>query len=152
MNLDLLREQLAADEGCKYEIYLDHLGYPTFGIGHLVKESDPEHGQPVGTEVTQKRVEEAFDADIKTTIQDCVNMFDEFYIIPEEAQLILANMMFNLGFPRMNKFVKMIAAVYARDWDEAANQMVDSRWYKQVPNRAMRLEKRMRKLADAQEG
>lgn len=152
MNIDLLREQLAADEGCKYEIYLDHLGYPTFGIGHLVKDSDPEHGQPVGTEVTQKRVEEAFDADIKTTIQDCVNMFDEFYIIPEEAQLILANMMFNLGFPRMNKFVKMITAVYARDWDEAANQMVDSRWYRQVPNRAMRLEKRMRKLADAQEG
>lgn len=152
MNIDLLREQLAADEGCKYEIYLDHLGYATFGIGHLVKDSDPEHGQPVGTEVTQKRVEEAFDADIKTTIQDCVNMFDEFYIIPEEAQLILANMMFNLGFPRMNKFVKMITAVYARDWDEAANQMVDSRWYRQVPNRAMRLEKRMRKLADAQEG
>ena len=45
MNIDLLREQLEIDEGIKHEIYLDHLGYPTFGIGHLVTESDPEQGQ-----------------------------------------------------------------------------------------------------------
>ena len=45
MNVDKLREQLKIDEGCVYEIYLDHLGYPTFGIGHLVVESDPENGR-----------------------------------------------------------------------------------------------------------
>ena len=43
MNKDKLREELAEDEGCKFEIYLDHLGLPTFGIGHLVVEGDPEH-------------------------------------------------------------------------------------------------------------
>ena len=42
-------EQLKIDEGVVNEIYLDHLGYPTFGVGHLVLESDPEHGQEVGT-------------------------------------------------------------------------------------------------------
>ena len=52
MNVDKLREQLKIDEGCVYEIYLDHLGYPTFGIGHLVIESDPENGQAVGTPVS----------------------------------------------------------------------------------------------------
>ena len=40
MNIELLREQLEIDEGVKYEIYNDHLGYATFGIGHLVLESD----------------------------------------------------------------------------------------------------------------
>ena len=39
MNKDQLREELADDEGCKFEIYLDHLGLPTFGIGALIKES-----------------------------------------------------------------------------------------------------------------
>ena len=34
MNIEKLREELAADEGEVNEIYLDHLGYPTFGIGH----------------------------------------------------------------------------------------------------------------------
>ena len=46
MNKDRLREELAEDEGCKYEIYLDHLGLPTFGIGHLIVEDDPEFGKP----------------------------------------------------------------------------------------------------------
>ena len=45
MNLDQLRKELEVDEGCVYEVYLDHLGYPTFGIGHLVREDDPEHGR-----------------------------------------------------------------------------------------------------------
>ena len=45
MNLDILREEIAADEGKVLKIYKDHLGYPTFGIGHLIIEDDPEHGQ-----------------------------------------------------------------------------------------------------------
>ena len=44
MNIEQLKEQLKIDEGVVYEIYNDHLGYPTFGIGHLVIEGDPELG------------------------------------------------------------------------------------------------------------
>lgn len=149
IDLDVLREQIEFDEGCKYEIYNDHLGLATFGIGHLVRETDPEYGKPLGTPVSEERVIEAFESDIKETIRGCVNIFDDFYLLPHEVQLIIANMMFNLGYPRFNKFVKMIKAIDARDWDEAANQMVDSRWYNQVPNRAKRLEKRMRDLSNA---
>ena len=43
MNIEQLRKELEVDEGVKHEIYNDHLGYPTFGIGHLVRDSDPEH-------------------------------------------------------------------------------------------------------------
>ena len=42
MNVDKLRAQLEIDEGVVNKIYLDHLGYPTFGIGHLITDSDPE--------------------------------------------------------------------------------------------------------------
>lgn len=146
MNIDKLREQLSADEGCKYEIYLDHLGLPTFGIGHLVKEADPEFGLPVGAPVSSERVYAVFERDISVTLQDCCNLYDDFDELPEEAQLVIANMMFNLGYPRLSKFAKMKAAVDDRDYVEAANQMIDSKWYRQVPNRAMRLEKRMRAL------
>ena len=65
MNVDKLREQLKIDEGVKYEIYNDHLGYATFGIGHLVVEGDQEHGQPVGTPVTEERVNSVFDSDVE---------------------------------------------------------------------------------------
>ena len=40
MNIERVRKQLEIDEGVVYEIYLDHLGYPTFGIGHLVSTRD----------------------------------------------------------------------------------------------------------------
>ena len=93
MNKDKLREELAEDEGCKFEIYLDHLGLPTFGIGHLVKEGDPEHGQPVGTPVDEERVRQVFSLDMAVTIEDCRSLYDDFDELPEEAQLIIANMM-----------------------------------------------------------
>ena len=149
MNKDKLREELAEDEGCKFEIYLDHLGLLTFGIGHLVKEDDPEYGQPVGTPVDEERVRRVFSLDIAVTIEDCRSLYDDFDELPEEAQLIIANMMFNMGRPRLSKFVGMKREVDARRFDAAADEMVDSRWHDQVPNRAKRLVKRMRDLANA---
>jgi len=148
MNKDKLREELADDEGCKLEIYLDHLGLPTFGIGHLVVEQDPEHGQAVGTAVSEERVRQVFALDIASTLDECQVLYPDFDDLPEECQLIIANMMFNMGRPRLSKFKDMKAAVDARSWNSAADAMVDSRWHDQVPNRAKRLVKRMRALSD----
>lgn len=147
MNKTQLQKELEFDEGCKYEIYLDHLGYPTFGIGHLIRDNDQEHGQPLGTVVSKERVTECFLSDTNMVLKDCEILFSDFQILPDEVQLIIANMMFNLGRPRFSKFKKFIAAISTKDWQEAANQMVDSRWYNQVPNRAKRLEERMRAVS-----
>ena len=143
MNVEKLREQLKIDEGCVYEIYNDHLGYPTFGSGHLVRESDPENGSPLGTEVSEDRVNEAFDADVEIVLSDCNTLYPDFEDLPEEAQQIIANMMFNLGRPRLSKFVGMKRGVDTKVWNSAADEMVDSRWYRQVGARAERLVNRM---------
>jgi len=147
MNLDQLRMELEYDEGCKYEIYLDHLGLPTFGIGHLVTEDDPEHGQEVGTTVSEERVIEVFEKDVQVTIDECKKLYDDWFDLPDEAQLIIANMMFNMGRPRLSQFKGMKAGIDARDWNQAADEMVDSKWYRQVTNRADRLVTRMRNIA-----
>ena len=146
MNLETLREQLEIDEGVKYEIYLDHLGYPTFGIGHLVLEIDKEHGQNVGTTVSKERVAECFEQDVLSVIKDCKKLYHDFNDLPEEAQQIIANMMFNLGRTRLSKFKGMKRGVDDRDWNRAADEMVDSRWYRQVTTRAQRLVERMRAI------
>ena len=148
MNKDRLRAEIAADEGCRHEIYLDHLGLPTHGIGHLIREGEPEHGQPVGTPVSDERVRQCFALDIAVTFEDCLRLFPDFADLPNEAQLVIANMCFNLGYPRLSKFKNFRAAVEARDWIKAADEMVDSRWHDQVPNRAKRLVKRIRDLAN----
>jgi|TARA_B100000212_G_scaffold2785_1_gene2034 lysozyme len=147
MNIEQLRKELEVDEGVKYEIYNDHLGYPTFGIGHLVRDTDPEHGQEIGTPVSEDRVIEAFNKDVESVLNDCTILYGNFSKLPEEAQLIIANMMFNLGRPRLSKFKGMKAGVDAGDWKKAADEMVDSAWYRQVPNRAGRLVSRMKALA-----
>ena len=144
--IDRLREELKTDDGCKYEIYLDHLGLPTYGIGHLVTEKDPEYGMEVGTLVDEIRVNEVFEQDIQVTINDCKKVYDDWNTMNEEVKLICCNMMFNLGYPRYCKFKKMIQAIKDGDWLEAGNQMKDSRWYKQVTNRADRLISRMKAI------
>jgi len=147
MNIDQLREELKVDEGVKYEIYLDHLGLPTFGIGHLVLPDDPEHGQEVGTPVSEDRVNECFEKDVEIVLSECTQLYPNFDVLPEEVQLIIANMMFNMGRPRLSQFKGMKRGVDAKDWNAAADEMVDSRWYKQVTNRADRLVQRMRAQA-----
>ena len=141
-----LREELEIDEGCKYEIYLDHLGYKTFGIGHLITKHDEEHGWDVGEEVDEERVQEVFEQDVETVLGDCEKLYSDFYELPEEVQLIVANMMFNMGYTRLSKFKGMKRGVDSKDWNAAADEMVDSRWYNQVTNRADRLVIRMRNI------
>jgi GH24 family phage-related lysozyme (muramidase) len=144
MNIDKLREEIAYDEGSVNEIYLDHLGLPTFGIGHLVLDSDPEYGYEVGTPIKETRCNSAFDSDVQTVLSDCERLYPDFNDLPEEVQLIIANMMFNMGRPRLSKFKGMKRGVDSKDWNSAADEMVDSQWYRQVTKRADRLVARMR--------
>ena len=146
MNIDELRQEIQKDEGRVNSVYLDHLSLPTIGIGHLIKESDPEYGLPVGTVIDDERVNELFDQDIKVTLSECEQLYGNFNDLPEEVQKILANMMFNLGRPRLSKFRKLCKAVADKDWQECAVQMEDSRWHKQVTNRANRLISRMKSV------
>jgi len=147
MNIDQLRDTLKIDEGVKYEIYNDHLGYPTFGIGHLVVESDEEHGKPVGTPVTEDRVNSVFEKDVAIMIDEARKIFPNLDELPEEAQQVIVNMTFNMGRPRLSQFKKFIAGVNAGDWNKAAVEMMDSRWAKQVGARAERLRDRIKALA-----
>ena len=82
------------------------------------------------------------------TVDECKVLYPDFDELPEECQHIIANMMFNMGRPRLSKFKDMKAAVDAKDFRAAGAAMIDSRWYTQVPNRARRLVDRMRSLAD----
>ena len=144
MNVDRVRKQLEIDEGVVYEIYNDHLGYPTFGIGHLVRETDPEYDWVVGSFVSEKRVQEAFEADLTVACSECSVLYNsDWDQFPEEVQEILVNMMFNLGRPRLTKFKKMNANLKNRNWTAAAIEGRDSLWYRQVSNRAERLMTRM---------
>ena len=148
MNRQAIYEQLKIDEGVEYEVYLDHLGYPTFGVGHLVLDSDPESGQEAGTPVSENRVQECFEKDLDIAISECQELYESgtFDRLPGEVQEILVNMMFNMGRTRLSKFKNHNKALVAGDWKEAAKEGRDSRWYRQVTNRAERLMVRLEEV------
>ena len=143
MDIEKLRDQLKRDEGCVKAVYLDHLNIPSCAIGHMITEWDEEYGKPVGTPISDHRVNELFDQDVQVTIDECKVLFDDFDDLPEEAKQVIANLMFNMGRPRLSKFVKFREAVRNRDWVESGRQLKDSRYYTQVTARADRLIKRL---------
>jgi GH24 family phage-related lysozyme (muramidase) len=148
-NRENLIATLRVDEGVVNKIYLDHLGYPTFGIGHLVVKTDPEYGCPVGTLISAFRVAEVFSEDCDKMVKACKILFkSDWKKLPVEVQEILVNMMFNMGRTRLTKFKKMRAAIHARNWKKAAIEGRDSLWYNQVTSRAERLMTRLENVTD----
>jgi len=139
--------QLKIDEGVVHEIYKDHLGYLTFGVGHLVLSSDPEQGQEVGTPVSEDRVKECFEKDLDTAISECVALYgDSFNDWPGTVQEVLVNMMFNMGRTRLGKFNNFRKALESQDWKQAGVEGRDSRWHKQVTSRAEKLMVRLESI------
>lgn len=151
MNREVLKEQIKRHEGEVLEIYKDSLGYLTFGVGHLVKEDDPEFGQPEGTPVSQERVDEIYDIDFDKHVEECIHVYEskggeDFYSLPEDIQHVLINMTFNLGGTRFGKFNNMWKGVIENDWEKVAVEMEDSRWFKQVGRRSIELQEIVRSV------
>jgi len=142
-----LKEQIKLDEGVVYQIYKDHLGYPTFGVGHLILRTDKEYHYPEKTEISKERVEECLEQDLNTAANECIILYPWFMSAPQEVKEILINMMFNMGRPRLSKFKNFSRALYEQDWKQAAVEGRDSKWYQQVTNRAERLMTRMENVA-----
>ena len=143
MNREVLKEQIKRHEGEVLEVYADSLGYLTFGVGHLIKEGDPEHGKPVGTPVSQQRVDDIYDYDFDKHVAESIHVFgteEAFYNLPEDIQHVLVNMTFNLGATRLGYFKGMMGAARSHDWKKMAYEMEDSKWFGQVGRRSKELQ------------
>ena len=149
MNKEILKEQIKRHEGEVLEIYEDSLGYLTFGVGHLIKDSDDEYGLPVGTPVSQERVDDVYEYDFDKHVEETIHVFEskggeDFYALPEDIQHVLVNMTFNLGGTRFGKFNNMWKGVVDCDWEKVAVEMEDSKWFGQVGRRSVELQEMVR--------
>lgn len=138
-----IKEDLKRHEGVKYEVYLCSEGLPTAGIGHLL-EDDTEYN--VGDAVSKELVDEWFVVDFEEAVTDCCAVFLNFASLPEQVQRVLVNMAFNLGRTRLGQFKNMIKAVNEGNFEKAAEEMIDSRWYRQVGRRSEELVEIMRNV------
>jgi len=100
-----------------------------------------------GGTLNDKQIDFLLDKTLDTAIQDIRSLVPGFDSLPEPAQFALADMSFNLGKPRLMKFEKMLTAVNNGDLNTAADEMVDSLWYKQTGRRAVENVKRVKQAA-----
>ena len=143
MDRNKLMEELKFDEGFIDEIYEDHLGLATLGVGHLILENDPEFGKPVGTPISNEKIREYLNKDIDIVCSELDRNIPWWRGLGNNRQRVLANMCFNLGYPRFSTFKKFLEAVKNEDWETAAVEMLDSKWASQVGDRAIRLRDRL---------
>jgi len=132
-------DQIQKHEGVVYAIYKDHLGYRTFGVGHLITKADPEWELPDGAEISIDRVMDVYMADLSEAFTTVKRLVPDICNHPEDVQLVLTNMAFNLGHSRLGGFKRMLAALEERNYKRAAIEMLDSVWAKQVKRRANEL-------------
>jgi lysozyme len=141
MNIDRLKRQVTLNEGVRRTAYKDTLGNWTIAIGHLIKLPDEEY--LLDKKLTDLEIDQIFTTDLNQAIDDAKKFIDADSI-PEEAFEVVVDMAFNLGLPKLMKFKNFQQALREKDFVKASEEMLDSRWAKQLPNRSKRLSEIMR--------
>jgi len=120
------------DEGKRNFVYPDTLGYHTIGYGRNID-------QRGGRGLSDSEILFLLDNDISAAIFDLIEIFPNWGDIDASRQAALISLHHNLGPIKFRGFHNFIVAVMDNDWDRAADQLVNSKWYGQVGNRGPRL-------------
>jgi len=130
---DRLYESLRIHEGLSLKPYICTAGKLTIGIGHNLDAG-----------ITIKQAYLLLEDDIETAQKELDRCFPGWTQHDDARQNVMIEMMFNIGGPRLQQFVKMWAAIERHDYKTAADEMLNSKWAAQVGHRAITLSNQMR--------
>ena len=152
-NMTELLDQLVLHEGLELLPYKDTLNIDTIGIGRnlehrgLSEEELAHIGKDISDicewGITKEQAYYLAENDVKIVEKEVCKSHPCVIELDEIRQRVIIDMAFNMGVPRLNKFVKMWKAIDEENFAEAKIQMLDSRWANQVGNRAVRLSNAM---------
>ena len=126
---DDLLEDFKRDEGYRSRMYVDTVGKRTIGYGWNIDDRAIRQDEAI-LRARNDRDE---------AIAELTGTFPWFPFLSDNRKRALGNMCMNLGMLKLLRFKKMIAALIKENWEEAANQALDSKWADQVGNRAVRI-------------
>ena len=125
--------QLRRDEGLRLWPYVDTVGKITIGYGRNLSDNG----------ISKDEAEGMFQSDVQKAQAVLYARLPWFQALDAARQGVLLNMAFNMGFNKLEEFQNLLIAAAQGDWNEAAKQMMDSLWAKQVGDRAIRLAHQM---------
>lgn len=129
---ETLEQRIKRHEGLSLNLYRDHLGNLTIGYGRNLDQG-----------IRKDEAELMFRNDLQYA-ESAANALLGFEKCDSVRQEVLIEMVFQLGFRSVSGFRKMLAAIERRDFETAADEMIDSRWYEQTPDRCKELAELMR--------
>lgn len=124
----ILRDLIKLHEGVESHAYRCSQSKITIGVGRNI--------DPTGIGLSPDEIDYLLDNDIARCITE-LGQFSWFKNLSETRRFAVIDMNFNLGITRFKGFKKAIAAMAISDFDTAADEFFDSRWAKQVGNRAI---------------
>ena len=140
----IVQEELEEEEGVKYYAYLDTVKILTVGIGHnlIANPSKPIIGRAitvVGQKVTEKEVEQLFNYDLQNVMKDLDKHLVWWRELDDVRQYVLISLCFNLGIHGLLKFKNTLHFYKLGMYSQAADNLKQSKWYKQVKTRGVKL-------------
>jgi lysozyme len=131
---EIAKAQLRIDEGVRTKVYLDSLGIESIGVGRNLRDKG----------LSMLEVDFLLENDLTDAERDARSLVVTFDKLSDQRKAVLLNMALNLGRTRLAGFKRFLEAIHAEAWEQAASEMLDSKWAAQTGDRAKRLARQMR--------
>lgn len=127
-----IRDKMVAEEGFRTDVYRDSLGFPTVGIGHLVR---PEDNLKVGDVISKERIDMLFKQDVSEAIEAAINQAIEVGEFEQDFVTALTSVNFQLGTKWPQKWPNTYKKLKAGEYHDVIRTLERSLWAKQTPTR-----------------
>jgi|TARA_R110000796_G_scaffold1364_1_gene5438 lysozyme len=121
--------QLRKHEGVEHKPYTDTVGKLTIGVGRNLDDRG----------LSDHEIDFLLQNDIQLVEEELDQWWPHWRSLNQTRQLVVADMMFNMGRPRLSQFKMFLAALQAANYEMASTEMLDSKWASQVKGRATTL-------------
>ena len=129
-DVNALMKQIKDHEGKRLEVYKDTVGKDTIGYGHLV-----QPGEDFSGGITDQQADEMFDRDFESHLKGA-RQTPGYNLADQTRKGAMVDLAYNMGPSWHKKWPSFSAAATAGDWETAADELVNSKWYGQVGKRA----------------
>ncbi len=133
----------------KNKVFTDTAGKKTVGVGfNLDRPGAKKIIESVGAdfnavksgkaELTDEQIDRIFQKTLSQAQDDAASVVSAFDNLGPVRQAVMVDLAFNMGRSGLSKFKKMLAAIEKKDFDAAADELKDSKWFSQVGKRGPR--------------
>ena len=143
MEYQKLKEEIKEHEGDRAMVYNDTLGKRTIGYGHLCRDDEKWED---GKNYDHRHLEKIFEYDFSVAYRGAMSLHDNFDELPKPVQEVFIEACFVIGTTGFSKFKKTLELINNKQYTEASEEIKNSLWYRQVPQRVEMLSQKLQNV------